>query len=393
MLSRKRIAILTLSFGAGHARAAETIEQALADEADIRCLDAIELGSWWFRWLYVYPYWWMIRYWPALWGWLSRRRRAKLHRGTAPVWVFRYGCRELLKQLVSFAPDLVISTEVGAAELAALLKRSGRMNVPVMAVLTDFQAEPPWVQREIDLYCVPAEEVKAELMGWGVLPNRVVVTGIPVDPAFALAFEKEEVRQALGLDARRPVVLVMGGGMGPMPMAALVEELQLCGLPIQVLGLTGHDQKLQTRLETLRGKIALDLVPFGWTNNIPELMAASDLLITKPGGLTLAEALTVGLPMVLTHPIPGPEERHCRRLVEAGVAVEVKTLNELPEKVASLLNDHAELDRMRQRAHELARPEATYTIAQVAHALLERASYIDLLSAPSPRRGESAYLM
>ena len=186
---------------------------------------------------------------------------------------------------------------------------------------TDFQTEPPWVQEEVDVYCVGSEEARSELVNWGVSPNRILVSGIPVDPVFSLPGEKSELRRALGLDPERPVVLVMGGGMGPAPLDKIVESLELCRFPLQVIAVAGHDRALEQALEELRRKVTLDLRVFGWTDAIPELMAAATLLITKPGGLTSAEALCAGLPMIVTHPIPGPEERHVRYLVQQGVAV------------------------------------------------------------------------
>jgi processive 1,2-diacylglycerol beta-glucosyltransferase len=396
MTGSKRIAILTLSVGWGHVRAAEVIERALLDggeNVEVRTFDAIEKARPWFRWLYVDTYWWMLRHAPGLWRRLFERRQRKAHRATAPHWVFRHGCAETLRQLKAFAPHLVIATEIGAAEIAALGKREGWFNSPILAVQTDFQTEPPWVQREIDVYGIGSEESKAQLIGWGVSPNRIVLCGIPIDPAFALAFEESEVLRALGLDPRRPVVLVMGGGMGPAPLDEIIQSLERCGLPLQVLAVSGRDRALKPRLESLRGKIALDLHVFGWSDSIPELMTAADLLITKPGGVTTAEALAVGVPMLLTHPIPGPEERHVRYLEQNGAAVQARHLEDIPRLVAQLLNNPEKLAEMARRARELARPEAAHAVAHVARALLEKATYIDFLAPPPTRSGESAYLM
>ncbi len=387
---------MTLSVGWGHVRAAEVIERALLDggeNVEVRTFDAIEKARPWFRWLYVDTYWWMLRHAPGLWRRLFERRQRKAHRATAPHWVFRHGCAETLRQLKAFAPHLVIATEIGAAEIAALGKREGWFNSPILAVQTDFQTEPPWVQREIDVYGIGSEESKAQLIGWGVSPNRIVLCGIPIDPAFALAFEESEVLRALGLDPRRPVVLVMGGGMGPAPLDEIIQSLERCGLPLQVLAVSGRDRALKPRLESLRGKIALDLHVFGWSDSIPELMTAADLLITKPGGVTTAEALAVGVPMLLTHPIPGPEERHVRYLEQNGAAVQARHLEDIPRLVAQLLNNPEKLAEMARRARELARPEAAHAVAHVARALLEKATYIDFLAPPPTRSGESAYLM
>lgn len=396
MAISKRIAILTLSVGSGHVRTAEVIERALSDRGDkveIRTIDVLEHSSSWFVWLYVRPYWAMLRHVPWMWRWLFERRQRKCHRSTAPHGIFRRGCEGVLSRLKTFAPQLIIVTEIGAAELAALGRREGWFNAPVLAVQTDFQTEPPWVQREIDLHCVGSEEAKAQLIGWGVSPNRILVSGIPVDPAFALPFDKAELLGAFGLDVRRPVVLVMEGGMGPAPLDKVVEVLELCGLPLQVIAVAGHDQKMRERLERLRGRVALDLHTFGWTEAVPELMAVADLLITKPGGVTTAEALAKGLPMVLTHPIPGPEERHLRYLEERGVAVAASGLEEIPGIVSRLLANRTQLEDLGRRARELARPDAVHAVAQVAHAMLEKASYIELLATPPARSSESAYLM
>jgi processive 1,2-diacylglycerol beta-glucosyltransferase len=395
-VTSKRIAILTLSIGSGHVRAAQAIQRALAEgngPVEARVLDVLHTARSWFLWLYVRPYWWMLRH--ALWLWrgLFERRQRKLHRSTAPHWVFRRGCVEVLKQLQALVPHLVVATEIAAAEIAALGRREGWFNAPILVAQTEFQTERPWAQPEIDVYCVGSDEAKAQLVGWGISPNRVLVSGIPVDPVFALPYDKAELLRALGLDAQRPVVLVMGGGMGPAPLDKIVESLDLCSLPLQVLAVSGHDREMKDRLERLRGKLTLDLHAFGWTETMPELMAVADLLITKPGGLTVGEALAARLPMLLTSPIPGPEERHVRYLEQNGVAVYARTREEIPHLVSALLSNRPKLQAMRQQASARSRPEAARTVAQVARALLERASYIDLLATAPARSGESAYLM
>ncbi len=396
MTLRKRVAILTLSVGSGHVRAAEVIQRVLADmdeEAEIRRLDAIELARSWFLLLYVQPYWWMLCYAPGLWRRLFERRQRKRHRSTAPHWIFRRGCVGVLRQLKTFAPHLIIVTEIGAAEIASLGKREGWFSAPVLAVQTDYQTEPPWVQREIDFYCVGSEEAKSQFIGWGISPNRILVCGIPIDPAFALAFDKPELLKSLGLAAGRPVVLVMGGGMGPAPLDEIIQSLEISGLPLQVLAVTGHDQAMRARLERLRGRVAVEVHSFGWSERVPELMAAADLLITKPGGLTTAEALAAGLPMVLTHPIPGAEERHVRYLEQNDVAIRAHSLEEVPQIAIRLLNNPGKRAEIARRARELARPDAAHAIAHVARALLEKATYIDLLGASPSRSVESAYFM
>jgi len=392
----KKVAILTLSIGSGHVRASSAIERALShgeENVDARVMDAVELSRFWFRGLYVHPYWWALRRAPKLWQALFHRRNQKRHRATAPHWVFRHGCARLLRQLQQFSPHLVIATEIAAAEIAALGKREGWFSAPVLAVHTDYHSEPPWVQSEVDFYCVGTEEAKHELIGWGISPHRILVSGVPIDPAFSVLFDKSEILSSLGLSPRRPVVLVMGGGMGPMPMDDIVQRLELSGLALQVIAVCGHNHEVRARLEKLQGKIALQLQVLGWTENIPKLMAAADLLVTKPGGLTAAEALASGLPMVLTSPIPGPEERHVTLLARKGLAVVAKTCADVPKLAAQLLTNPGARAEMARHARDAARPGAADAVAHVSRALLERATYIDLLSSPPASSSESAYVM
>jgi processive 1,2-diacylglycerol beta-glucosyltransferase len=396
MAAPKKVVILTLSVGSGHLRASWMIEQALSegpDEVETRVVDVMDLAENWFHHLYVRPYWLMLRYGRGVWRGLYERRHRKRHRATAPAWMFRRGCAKVLDQLRNFGPDLVIVTEVGAAEIAVLGKREGWFHAPILAVQTDLHAEPPWVQDEIDFYCVGSHEARSQLIGWGVSSHRILVCGIPIDPAFSLAFDRSEARRRLGLAAQRPVVLVMGGGMGPAPLDRMVLSLDQCGLPLQVVAVAGHDGAMRERVEALRGQVTLDLRALGWTDRVPELMAAADVLITKPGGLTISEALAAGLPLILTHPIPGPEERHVRYLVKNGVALYAASLDDIPRLVGDLLAHPEKRAAIEKRARELSRPDAVHAVAQVGRALMEKATYIDLLAAPPEPPGESAYVM
>jgi len=392
----RRIAILTLSAGAGPLRASQAIHQALHDGADnveARTMDVLDLAEPWFLRCYVKVYWLMVRraprVWRKLWGW----RRRKQLRKTVPEWLLRRGCREALARLRSFRPHLVIVADTGAAELATLGRREGWFDAPILAVQTDFFAAPPWIKAEIDVHCVGSDEAKRQMISWGVSANRIVNCGVPVDSGFALRFDREELRRALGLHVNRPVVLVMGGAIEPAPLEAMIRSLERCRQPVQVVVVAGQNRAMRQRLEAFRGRLALDLHVFGWPDSIPELMGAADLLITNPGSVTASEALAAGLPMILTFPIPGMEEAQLKFLVQRGVGLTVERPEEIPARLSDLLDDPMQLETLSLREREMARPDAAYAVAQVARALLDKATYIDLLAAPSPATGESAYLM
>lgn len=392
----RRIAILTLGLGAGHLRSSQAVHLALHDGADnveARTIDMLNLAEPWFLRLYAYPYWLMVRRAPSVWSRLFAWRQRKRLRKASPDWLFRRGCKGVLARLRSFRPHLVIATEMGAARVAGLGRREGWFDAPILAVQTDFCAQPPWVQKEIDVHCVGSEEAKGQLISWGVSANRIVNCGVPIDPAFALSFDRTEVRRALGLHPTRPVVLLMGGGTSPAPLDTITRSLEMCRHPIQVLAVTGRDRNMRLQMEALRGQLALDLHVFGWSDSIPELMAAADLLITRPGGVTISEALAAGLPPILAFPVPGMEEQHLKFLVARKVGIAVRAQEEIPTLVSGLLDDPKQMEAWRGREQDMARPDAAYSVAQVARALLEKATFIDLLATPLPVSGESAYLM
>ena len=392
----RRIAILTHGVGSGHMRASQAIHQALHDGADnveARTIDVLDLAEPWFLRIYFHLYWLLVRRAPSVRRRLLEWRQRRWLQKTVPDWLFRRGCRSVLARLQSFRPHLVIVTEVGAARLAALGRREGWFDAPILAAQTDFYSERAWVKNEIDVHCVGSEEARNQLISWGVSANRIVNCGVPVDASFALSFDRAELRRALGLHPKRPVVLVMGGGMGPAPLDTIIQSLEMCRQPVQVLAVAGKDRSMRLRLEALRGQLALDLRVFGWSESIPELMGAADLLITKPGGVTTSEALAAGLPMILTFPVPGMEERHLKFLVGRKVGLEAKGQDDIHALVSDLLDDPKRMEELSVRGREMARPDSAYAVAQVARALLEKATYIDLLAAPSPASGESAYLM
>lgn len=392
----RRIAILTLNVGGGRLRASQAIHQALYDGADnveVRTIDALELAEPWFLRFYVYPRRRRARCATRFWRRLSDWRKQKQLWKTAPDWAFRRGCRVVFARLRDFRPHVVVVTGATAAELAALGRHGGWFDAPIVAVQTDFFAERSWARKEIDIYCAGSEEGKRQLISWGVSANRIVSCGVPVEPAFALRFQRAELRRALGLHVNRSVVLVMGGGMAPAPLETIIRNLEMCRQPIQVVVVAGHHRASRLRLEALRRQLALDLHVFGWSDSIPELMGAADLLITSPGGVTISEALAAELPMILAPPISSTEEAHFKFLTERGVGMSVARAEGIPLLVSDLLDDPKQLEVLSMRQRDMARPDAAYSVAQIARALLDKATYIDLLAAPMPAPGESAYLM
>ncbi|MGI8469787.1 MAG: MGDG synthase family glycosyltransferase [Pyrinomonadaceae bacterium] len=368
-MSRKpRILVLTLSFGAGHVSAAQNVVaefQKQIPEADLRLLDALKNCSLSFRVFYVWTYWAVIRYAPRVWEKFFNLRLERRDEQTAPVWIWRAGCRKVFDEIQNFQPDLIIAAEVGACEIAVIARRENLTNAEIVNVITDFEAEPIWVKPEISAFAVAAEEVKKQLENWGASAEKIKVCGIPLSRNFAEKHDAEKIKTQFGLDAR-PIILLMGGGMGPTRMNEVAARLLENGKNLQIVALPAKDEKTKVALEKLRDAETVSLRVVGWTNSIAELMRTAKILATKPGGLTLSEAAACGLPLVLFDPIPGPEEANAARFAQAGAAVSTKNSRETAFEILRLLRDGEKLEAMSASCLALARPNAAREIVELA---------------------------
>jgi processive 1,2-diacylglycerol beta-glucosyltransferase len=363
-----KVLVLTLSFGSGHVQAARTVAREIkkqAPDADVRVIDALADCRLLFRALYVWPYWAMVRYAPALWDRFFTLRTAKRKPNTAPDWAFRLGCPRVFSEIVEFQPDSIVATEVAACELASLAKGAGLTRARIISVITDYGAEPVWVKREVDAYAVPDEHVRDQLCAWGATAATIFTCGIPTDHRFSESPDESETRRRYGITDEAPIVLLMGGGWGPTHMNEVAERLCESNLPIHVIVVTGHDARMRRRLELLCPSRPVSLQVVGWTDDIPPLMQAAAVLVTKPGGLTTAEAALTGSPVVIFNAIPGPEQRNAAQLTRAGAGVLTSSPGETAEEVFSLLRDEGARRRMSIRAKGLAQPDAAATIAQL----------------------------
>src|SRR5947209_19326989 len=265
----RRILVLTLSFGSGHVQAARAVADELRRReptADVRVVDALEDARLLFRACYAWPYWLMIRRAPKLWERFFESRVARGDEGTAPPWAFRWGCRHVFKLISDFQPEAIVACEVAACELAVLAKRDGLTRARVVAVITDHEAEPVWVKPKTDAYAVADERVRQQLRAWGARDESITVCGIPTDAAFRSRHDAEETRRRHGLGDRAPLVLLMGGGMGPARTDVVAAHLCASGTPVHVVAVTGRDEQARRRLERIKAVPPATLRVLGWTD-------------------------------------------------------------------------------------------------------------------------------
>jgi processive 1,2-diacylglycerol beta-glucosyltransferase len=365
-----RILILSASSGAGHVRAGQAIAKAFAQSniaAEVRHVDALEYCSPALRRIYSRGYIDMVNHAPTVLGILYDTADKPWKDENSRMAFDRLNTLPLAKFIKSFGADLVICTHFLPAEITSWLLCKKRIAARHAVVVTDFDAHSMWLCRHFDQYFVALDETKEHLFQEGVPKQRVLVSGIPIDPDFAKPKNKLEMRQKYDIHPELPTILLSAGGFGVGPVELLLQSLKQLKHPAQVIALCGKNAELKNRLEKERENTAngsLIIKPVGYTDKIDEYMAASDILLGKPGGLTTAEAISKGLAMVIVNPIPGQEERNSDHLLEQGIAIRCNNLPTLAYKIDKLLDEPARLKDMRENAIQLSNPNAAVDIVR-----------------------------
>jgi processive 1,2-diacylglycerol beta-glucosyltransferase len=261
--------------------------------------------------------------------------------------------------------DCVVNTHFLPAEMIAMLKRRGEFAAPQFTVTTDFETHRLWVNQPCEQYFTATEEGAAYLTHWGVPERDILVSGIPIDPAFGRPHDRAALLEKHDLAHDRPIILQMSGGFGVGPVEELYRAILSVEVPLQVVVSTGKNEELKARLETIASRRHRTKV-IGFTNSMHEFMSISDILVSKPGGLTTSEALACGTAMAIVNPIPGQESRNSDFLLEHGAAIKVNNPATFRLKLTRLLENPSLLKTYKENAARLGRPEAAFTVAERA---------------------------
>jgi processive 1,2-diacylglycerol beta-glucosyltransferase len=383
-----RILIATVTAGGGHLAAAAALEEAWRAHRPNDTLDKIDLIKFFsplHRKIHEDGYLKLVEHAPELWGMLFKKtddpkraqRLSRLKRAFPSASRGRFA-----RHVKRFAPDVVLCTHYLPLEALGEIKRteakswakkssSPKTTCPgpfVVSVVTDFEAHALWMDDCVDLYCVAAEETKARLVARGARHETVIATGIPISGRFSSKIDVKSVRKTLGLRDDLPVVLVLSGGFGMGPVAEILAELDRVRFDFQAVVVTGRNADLRRDLAGQDRKHPTHVL--GFASNMHELMAISDLIITKPGGLTSSEALAMGKPLFILNPIPGQEAANSDFLLEHGAAGKANRVEDLPFRVEQLLGK-AKLTEMARAAKSLGRPASA---AEVCEAVLDQVS-------------------
>lgn len=371
MVSLKKVLLLSASAGAGHVRAAEAMEKALNEAGaaqEVRHVDTLEFTNKIFRHLYSKAYIELVNKMPEVPGyfydkldtpWKNERRRLALD---------KLNTRPFVKLLHEYQPDLIVCTHFLPAEIVSWLKAKERIASRQAIIVTDFDVHAMWLCHHYEQYFVAIDEARAYLEALGISKDKITVSGIPIDPVFALHKDKMEMRRKHGLDPDRTTILLSAGGAGVGSIDHLVTSLFPMKHPVQIVAICGRNADLKKRLTKLATSIKpnapVKVKPVGYTQEMDELMTASDLVLGKPGGLTTSEALAKGLVFVIVNPIPGQEERNSDHLLEAAAAIRCNNLPTLAYKIDRLLADSVRFATMQANVNRMAQPHAARDIVR-----------------------------
>jgi processive 1,2-diacylglycerol beta-glucosyltransferase len=368
-----RILIATITAGAGHLQAAAALEEAWLKAHPRDVVERIDLLTFFsplHKKIYRDGYVKLIAHAPELWGMVfSKMDDPKLVRRLAR-WKKTLGsnsARKFARFVKRFAPDAVLCTHYLPVELLGGLRQDWPAPPPLtVSIVTDFEAHALWMDAHVDLYCVAAEETKARLVARGADAAQVLATGIPISAKFSSSIDAAAVRKQYGLRDDLPILLVLSGGFGMGPVAEILAGLDQIQRPFQTLVVAGRNEELRRDLAAQDRKHPTHVL--GFVTNMHELMAISDLLVTKPGGLTTSEAMAMGKPLFILNPIPGQEAANSDFLLERGAAAKVNSVDDLPFRLDQLLASK-KLAAMARAAKTLGRPSAA---ADVCQAVSER---------------------
>lgn len=364
-----RVAFCSASVGCGHTRAAVAVHDAIQQLGCLRrgeFVEALEHAPHWFAVAYRDGYLTAIRRMPRLVGSIYSRTDGPLRSGRGlrallhPVEDWMHRTLRARRELHD--ADAIVSTHFLTTAILGRMRQRGELQAPLITVVTDEHPHAVWLHRGCDMTCVASDAARSAAIAAGLQPSRVTVTGIPIDPRFALLAESSARAVDTTTMSR---ILVCGGGHGLGEISEAVESLVCAQLSARITVVCGRNEQLRARLEELRSlhpECMIDVV--GYSSQMHDLMAQADFMVGKPGGLTSTEARAMGLPMLLLRPIPGQEEHNARKLVAVGAALQLATAQDAGAVARELLSDVGRLRDMRASTAAAGRPRAAFDVAR-----------------------------
>ena len=367
-MSGKNILVVTASMGSGHNKAANAVAEAIKRKYPVNKINVIDFMSTetaYFNSLVKDIYLKMLDHTPSVYEFFYKFTSDST-KGSTIQSVFAHAMKKDMRELIKkYEADMVICTHPFPCAAASYLKQTGEINIPLITVMTDFCVHQFWLYKNIDIYFTANDLLKKEMVNQGLLEERIFVTGIPVGYNFRVDYNRDDLLAKFKLEKDKPVALIMGGGLGLGGVKNALCQLERLKKDIQILVITGANVALWSEMNEYAQHSKHKIFVWGYSHNIQEFMSVATFLISKPGALTISEALTRELPMILHDPIPGPEVDNAKFASDNGAAIWVKHQDTLDAVVREVLSDATILPKLRNNAKVLKKPYASDNIADV----------------------------
>ncbi len=360
-----KIIITYVSAGTGHRRAAEAIYNYFKENCgacDLKIIDALQKTNFIFKNFYSYGYLFLVNHALWLWHfcfWIASLAALRPFTITFNSLLNRLNAKGLFSFLIKEKPDVIISTHFLPSEIVMYLKKIKALNTRLITVITDFGVHPFWIIDGTDMYIVASVFTKEQLILKGIGEDIVKDLGIPIDSKFSKQYERGVLSRKFDIEPDKFTILISTGSSGIGRIEEIVDSLYT---EVQILVVCAHNKTLYERLKKRNYS---KMKVFGFIDNIQELMAVSDIIIAKPGGLTISESLAMDLLPIFITAIPGQETANAKILEEKSIGINIKDVRLVKEIVLDFMGHPDKLKMMKGRISEVKRPFAVKELCSV----------------------------
>lgn len=370
----KKILIFYASYGGGHLNAAKSIKECIDNNynnCETELIDCMKYVNKPIETITTAAYREMAKKIPWAWGkiYSDSQKGPLAHITSRSNKIFAI---KLLKLLREKQPDLIISTHPFGSQMCAYLKRKGKITAKIATIMTDFSPHDQWLvgHEHTDYFFVAHNKMKEYLLSKNISENKVFATGIPISSRFLKEYNKKEILKEFGLEENKKNILFFGGGefgLGKTKTEQIFENLVKNFDDIQIVAIAGKNQKMKTNFENIvkENNKEKSIKILEYTNKVPELMAISDLVVSKPGGLTTSESLASNLPMIIINPIPGQEEENAEFLEINNCGIWIKKDDSSYEIFKDLFSNPEKLENMKNDTKTLSKKHSTEEICKI----------------------------
>lgn len=370
-----KILILTAATGGGHIRAAVAIEKYLKDNCpgvEVRVADALKTISSVLDKTVCDGYHFLATKAPKMFGKLYESTNQETHFANLVPKLSGMFRRRLFPLIQEFQPDVIITTHPFVTEMISDLKADGKLDALLLCVMTDYGPHKTWLSDRVDAYIVSNEDMAENMVrSMNVPREKVYPFGIPVHDVFFEKADKQAILRELELDENRMTILIMAGSFGVNNILSVFREIAELPQDFQMIIITGRNEKLYEAFEKEIPQSPKKCKLVYFTNEVEKYMKASNLIVTKPGGLTISEALACNIPLAVFDAIPGQEEDNANFLMNHGMAVRIGKGDSCAETIETLLQDENKLQNMKESCEKFDKSKSIPNMLDLINRLLE----------------------